>query len=146
MKIQSGPPGAKTLVEWTQDQAYDANDQRSAEEAAEEVGCTVEYADAETIQLDIDSQSDFDLLPERLDRLVQAMPEMSVAYRTYLVRPSKSGNWHVTFKLAVPVTIEKRILIQALLGSDLTREALNLTRHLYGAENPIRLFRPKEAR
>jgi hypothetical protein len=56
---------------------------------------------------------------------------------------SKSGNWHVQIHFDEPVPARQRVLLQALLGSDPKREALNLARIHHGCENPIRLFRPR---
>ena len=58
--------------------------------------------------------------------------------------PSKTpGHWHRRITLAEPdLTVSQRIALQAVLGSDPSREALNVKRMLMGIEDPNRLFRP----
>lgn len=114
-----------------------------AQKSAEINGCVVDRSQPHLLQLDLDGES---------------------AYRTFLVQvrilfehgllppntrvvahPSKSGNIHVILVMPEgtdwPVT--KRIMVQALLGSDLKREALSLVGHQVGSSSPILLFRPK---
>lgn len=55
---------------------------------------------------------------------------------------SASGNSHVVLTLNRDLDIDKRIAMQAILGSDPMREFLNLRRVLCGAEDPIALFKP----
>ena len=125
---------------------YDAHDQASAEEEAEKVGCTVLYSTDHTIQVDIDNDEDLVLFWDQWQRL-QNLGDPSWGQADVRVMKSKSGHDHVLItrpRHAPPLTIEQRIMFQALLGSDRVREMLNYTRHFWGAENPIRLFRPKD--
>jgi hypothetical protein len=55
---------------------------------------------------------------------------------------SSGGNCHVILTLGRELDIDKRITMQAILGSDPMREFLNLRRVLCGAEDPIVLFKP----
>jgi hypothetical protein len=120
-----------------------------AREKAEMFGCVIEYADACTLQLDIDSD-DLSQMWEQLD-LLEELGIVPLALTESggldpLVRTSKSNNQHVTVRLAEPLPIERRILLQALLGSDIKREMLAFAGHLRGQKRPVLLFRPKENR
>lgn len=56
---------------------------------------------------------------------------------------SKSGRCHATIRLAHPLDAGERILLQALLGSDLKRELLNYTRLKTNGDALVCLWRPK---
>lgn len=126
-----------------EEERYNLADAKSAEECAEACGCTVEYSNPRMLQLDIDTDEDFDFFQKQFQRLLQYSTKMAHQYQ---VRPSKSGNRHVTIELLEDHSVIERIMLQAFLGSDRTRELLNYGRHLLGAENPIRLFRPDDER
>jgi len=55
---------------------------------------------------------------------------------------SSGGNSHVMLTLSQEMDIDKRIAMQAILGSDPMREFLNLCRVLCSVEDPIALFKP----
>jgi len=54
---------------------------------------------------------------------------------------SKSGNTHVIIELSEPLSVEIRIALQMVLGSDLNRGAMEILQVIRGA-NPIALFKP----
>jgi hypothetical protein len=57
------------------------------------------------------------------------------------IRPSKrAGHVHVTISLPDNIDNLKRVCLQAILGSDLKREAFNLCRILRGNKYPIVFF------
>ena len=102
-------------------------------------GCYCEFADDKTLQIDLDAPEvtrDFELLYKMAQDL-ELIPK-----RGYLVRASSGGNTHITISLDEPLPIERRILLQALLGSDLKREMLALAGYLKGQQQPVLLFRP----
>lgn len=134
-------PKPKLLL---QEEEVEEYPQRFTDEAArkraEELGCYIEYADDYTLQLDLDSEEALRVFERQYVMLV----DLELASFLYCTRrKSRSGNTHVTITLRDPLPIERRILLQALLGSDLKREALTLAGYLAGQENPVLLFRPR---
>jgi hypothetical protein len=115
-----------------------------AQEKAEASGCVIDLATPHLLQLDLDSEAAYKLFLEQV-RLLHDH-EIIPTDTQVVARPSKSGNLHVTLILPKytdwPTT--KRIMVQALLGSDLKREALNLSRFQHSAPEAILLFRPKD--
>ncbi len=78
--------------------------------------------------------------------LLQSLELLRVEMFTLL--RSKSGNTHIILTVeqtfdGYEFTIEDRILFQALLGSDLKREALSFRGFLGGQDHPTVLFRPR---
>ena len=58
---------------------------------------------------------------------------------------SKSGEGkHVVLQLDKPLPVSQRMLLQAILGSDLKREMYNLKRVWDKESDPIVLFKPKK--
>lgn len=112
-----------------------------AQKKAAGLGCTVEYADEGTLQLDIDNEVDFTAFVEQLALLRDL--KIGFDYIRWTCRPSRSGNHHVTVRLTDPLPMTIRILLQACLGSDRKRELLAYAGMLKGQEHPILLFRPK---
>ncbi len=116
-----------------------------AQEKAEASGCVIDLATPNTLQLDLDGEAAYKLFLEQVNLLVDhsLLPNGT----RVVARPSKSGNIHVT--VVMPRYINwpttQRIMMQALLGSDLRREALNLSRWDNSAPEAILLFRPKDA-
>lgn len=108
---------------------------------AERTGCTIEYADDHTLQLDLDSdEADY-----IYDKQLRLLDELGIIHILKLTeRRSKSDNWHITITLRDPLSIEVRILLQACLGSDIKRELLSYAGYLKGQTRPVLLFRPKE--
>lgn len=127
--------------------AYYGFTEEAIEAAAKEKGCTVEWSDDFTLMIDLDSEEAYRTYREMVS-LLGDLFEQTGSEVFYLepgenVRPSKSGNRHVTLKLRYAADPLTRILLQALLGSDLKRELLSLSRLMAGCRNPIVLFRPQ---
>lgn len=116
----------------------------SAQKKAEECGCAIDFATPNTLQLDLDGEAAYRLFLEQVNLMYdhQLLP---IGTRV-VARPSKSGNIHVIVVLpkATDWPVTKRIMMQALLGSDLKREALNLSRWNHSAPEAILLFRPMD--
>jgi hypothetical protein len=112
-----------------------------AKKKAAEYGCTIEYADDYTLQLDLDSPHHFN----HFLAMYKLAKELNLFQHEegFCVRTSKGGyGKHVTLKLTEPLAIARRIALQALLGSDPRREMLSLARLDEGQERPVLLFRP----
>lgn len=112
---------------------------------AERLNCTPEYSDAYTLQLDLDSEDAYNTFLAQYD-LLRELPfinDVVLGWNTVDEQRSRSGNRHVTIKLSSPQPALIRILLQALLGSDLKRELLSYTGLLHGQGRPSVLFRPK---
>lgn len=113
-----------------------------AQRRAKEFNCDILYATDTTLQLDLDGSASLDTFKRQLV-LLEDLGIISVWAKVEQLQ-SKSGNWHVILHLDAPLPIERRILLQALLGSDLKREALCLAGFLSGTQpQPILLFRPR---
>lgn len=124
-------------MNYSADRFTDEEAQRKAAEA----GCTVEYSDPLTLQIDIDSREAGVLFEKQLTILREHLPGLIGSGQ---VRFSKSGNAHATLSLTRPYSLLERIMLQACLGSDIKRELLSYIGYLYGQANPILLFRPIE--
>lgn len=57
-------------------------------------------------------------------------------------RSSSGKGWHVLIDSDRPLPLVERLLLQATLGSDLTKELYGLARHYAGQAEPSLLFRP----
>ncbi len=114
-------------------------------EKAEELGQRIVYADDMMLQLDIDSEDDY-------NRFIQGYEILGKTLKcsNYTVQLSKSGypHRHITVYLQHPAkSVWKRIALQACLGSHLTREALNCVNVLNDVDEPILFFEnPKPKR
>lgn len=65
---------------------------------------------------------------------------LTKGWQPRLTCSATNGNYHLTITLPKPMDIERRILLQALLGSDLPREVYNFIRSTRGAKAPIVFF------
>lgn len=122
------------------DEDFFAERQRESCETAKENGLEVKVAGTLDLFLDIDSKSSLQLAAKRLGEL-----ERRGIILDWEVTRSKSLNWHIHAHLAKHMTIPERIMLQCVLGSDLTHEYMNVNRYLSGMEeNVIVLFEVKE--
>lgn len=106
----------------------------SAQEKARIRGLQVVFPSPRELQIDIDSAESMDVFMENIDRL---------KHDGYEVRPSPSraiGHYHITVRLLYEVTPLERIALQAMLGSDLTREILSYARLQRGIVQPTIFF------
>jgi hypothetical protein len=94
-------------------------------------------ADEFTLQIDIDSEEDFERWKQGSEIILN-----SLDYRDIHIRPSSSGlpHRHITISLYESADVWKRIALQMCLGSHITREALNSYRVLLNSECPIVFF------
>jgi len=89
-------------------------------ENAREEGYVVVYGNAKTIQLDIDNKTDFNNAINMLETFQDGIGITGISYSL-----SKNGNIHIYLSIARPLERHKRLFLQAVLGSDRKREALN---------------------
>lgn len=105
--------------------------------AAVAKGCKVVHPQANELQLDFDTHAQLGLF-EANRHLFSAL----IADVKRTASPSqKAGRFHVTVTLVRPVRdVYERIMLQALMGSDTTREALSWYEAQAGVAEPCRLF------
>jgi hypothetical protein len=68
---------------------------------------------------------------------------LTVGWKEKLLPSKKAGHAHVVITLPMPIKNLERVALQAILGSDIKREAFNYTRVKNGNKYPIVLFRRK---
>lgn len=126
-----------------------SDNRRKAIEEAERRGLKVVEADDLTLQLDLDrpfatkspvSQQELDVAD--IFREHFADEEDGVVKRLYTA--SQNGNEHRYLRLRKPLSVEARIALQAILGSDPKREILSLLRVVRGVAPAIVLFEMPE--
>lgn len=94
---------------------------------------------ARELFIDIDSEEDYKIFSKQFYLLTQ----FGLVYKDYRLTTSKSGNKHVVVTLLNPITPTERILLQAVLGSDRTRELLSYIRIRKGDPTPTIFFEKK---
>jgi hypothetical protein len=103
---------------------------KSQEEAATELGMRIVYPERNQLQLDIDTEEAYATYKKNLPIFERVVGKVAKIMETR----SKSGNRHITLTMAgktfeaFEMDDTRRVLYQALLGSDQTRELLNLER------------------
>lgn len=65
---------------------------------------------------------------------------LTQGWKPHLKRSETNGHYHLTINLPKPLPVERRILLQALLGSDLSREVYNFIRSTRNSPLPIVFF------
>lgn len=92
-------------------------------------------ADDNELQLDLDTL-------EQEEQYNRMRPHVEEIYpiTDIIETPSKSGNKHVRIFTAYPLSVEERIALQAILGSDPKKELSSLRRWLNEDPLPILLF------
>ena len=108
-------------------------------EYARRVRLDVYPAEENELQLDLDT-------PEQEDKYREMLPKVADVYTvdSIIETPSKSGKLHARIYLAYPLSVEERIALQAILGSDPKKELCSLQRWLKGDQLPILLFEKPE--
>ncbi len=116
-----------------------------AQKKAEKNGCVIELGNDHMLQLDLDNEAAYKTFLSQV-RLAWEIGVIPIGTRA-VARPSKSGNIHVMLVMPENVgwSATRRILVQALLGSDLKRELLNFRRFELGNPDATLLFRPKDS-
>jgi hypothetical protein len=116
------------------DSTYGEDTIESAREKATSLGLVVVFPEPHELFVDIDSKAAM----KRFCRAIGRLPGV-----TYLVRPSPSGRpgrFHIVVTMPGPVGAMERIALQAMLGSDPTRELLSWMRTLRGITQPTLFF------
>lgn len=108
---------------------------------AEQLDLEVVEADDNTLQLDFDTEEQWDTF---ISKLLPILLEFVSVNRVYLTE-SVNGNKHVYIKLKTPLPQTKRIAFQAALGSDPARELLALISEDHGKKPSVVLFEKSEA-
>lgn len=106
----------------------------SAYSYATQHGLRVVLPRANELLIDIDSSRQLEIFDRNYPRLIRY-----VGVIDRIEKASRSGEYgrrHITVVLERDVTPTERILLQAVLGSDLTREFLSYARILEGDPNP----------
>jgi len=106
---------------------------------AERHNLIVHPADNNELQIDLDTS-------EQEEHYRKILPSVADVYdiKDIVETPSKSGKLHARIFLAYPLSIEERIALQAILGSDPKKELCSLRNWLKGDEMPILLFEKPE--
>lgn len=90
-----------------------------------------------TLQFDIDNNSDLRIFLRHLPWFSCIMHESKQELKAVNFERSRSGNWHVEIKLSKPLQVIERICLQAIMGSDRSRELCNWERVKFGSTHPI---------
>lgn len=103
-------------------------------------GTRIVWSDDSTLLLDLDGgEEGVETFKRQLALLEDTLPQPT--FGEYTITLSRSGrNHHVTVKLLTPMPVQNRILLQALLGSDIKREALSFAGLINGQPNPVVFF------
>src|SRR4030042_6814949 len=122
--------GLKISKDWS---SIDLKTSDEMFEMAEKNNLSVVVPDDWTLQIDIDSEEDFQEYQKRANLISRAIP------LTEKIEPSFSGlpNRHVTLTSPFRMDVWKRIALQAALGSHSTRELFNAFRVLNEDRGPI---------
>jgi len=106
---------------------------------AKKFNLIADVAEENELQLDLDT-------PEQEDQYRRMLPHVEDVYdiEEVIETPSKSGHTHVRLFTAYPLSVEERVALQAILGSDPKKELCSLRRWLSGDELPILLFEKPE--
>lgn len=109
-----------------------------AEHVAKKRGCVIVLPKANELFIDIDSDEKMEFFYRQRDRL-----EMVVGAMPFVATPSPSGRpgrYHVVVTMSYDVTNVERLILQAVLGSDLVRERIAFERMVQEEENPVMFF------
>jgi hypothetical protein len=106
---------------------------------ADKLRCSVEVADANELQFDLDSDTAYETFEWFYEEKLQPRFKGGLTMEEWR---SKGGNRHVVVTLPQDLRVEDRIVLQALGGSDIGREFAALCCHWDGSPHPILLFRP----
>jgi hypothetical protein len=104
---------------------------------AKENRIKVQEADNYTLQIDINSEEDYHIFTMNYQIVAKHLTVREV--EEYL-SVSKYSHKHIIITLVEPLSEMERICLQACLGSDRTREALNYFRSKQGLGKAIVLF------
>lgn len=114
----------------------------NALEAAAELGLIAIFPLGDELILDIDQP--FESAFYSNGKMFAVMASNGIKVQSMLHTKSKSGNSHVYIKLEQLISHKDRIILQAVLGSDPTREFLSLLRQRKGFMWPTVAFETTE--
>jgi hypothetical protein len=127
--------------------AYFENPTRFTEQGTQqraiERGQSIEVAPPNVLQIDIDGPESYERFSEQLE-IYQSCPTLPPLGKIVERDSRTPGHKHITIELDTEYTVEQRIMLQAILGSDLKRELLSLASVYNGHANPIVFYRPQE--
>lgn len=113
------------------------------EKSAERQGVDVIWSDDHTLLLDLDGDDSINVFWRQWDMLIDTHPD-PYNFSEPRILPSRGGHgYHAIIRVEAPLNNHQRILLQAILGSDVKRELLSYVGLLHGQDNPTVLFRPK---
>jgi hypothetical protein len=116
--------------------------QTPANEAAKAKGLVVVWPEPDQLFVDIDSHAALVLFEAHILTLKSVVPCTWMVMRSPSEKP---GHWHATVRLSRPVEdVFERILLQALLGSDLLHEILSWKQATAGNATPTCFFEKPE--
>lgn len=116
---------------------------QTARETAESLNCDLVIADDYHLQLDLDSEMQLEQSGDMRRKLDFVLSQMGIEIVRRDTWKSKSGNTHIVFELDSPIPVERRILLQACMGSDPIREILSFARVVNNIDIPVLLYRPR---
>lgn len=106
---------------------------------ARDEGFAIMYGDDLTLLLDLDTEAQLEQFKQMEVIVMEIFGKSKEEWK------SKSGNTHVLIRLNNPLSLELRIALQTVLGSDPKRSLCEIIQVIEKA-NPIVLFKPiKEA-
>ena len=106
---------------------------------AKKRGMRVVVPSARQLQIDLDSHEALITYAGQIN-LLRRRSDITKGWRK-TIRPSETrGHFHITITMPKPLSVKHRIALQALLGSDLKREAMNWIRAYKRQRLPILLF------
>jgi len=107
------------------------------EEAACKKGCIIVHPKDDELQIDINSDDDY----ERFRAALINLPEDFVTSVNETISRSGLPHRHITVQVSFDgYTDLEKIAIQFMLGSDYLRESLSVLRDLYGVDKPTAFF------
>lgn len=105
---------------------------------AKTLGLSVVPADSRTLQIDLDSHRAVCAYGNHYKLLTEH--GLTKGWKPSITPSERKGHAHVTIKLPKPMPLLKRILYQAILRSDITRELFNTIRAEKKRKYPVIFF------
>ena len=113
---------------------------KQSRQYARKMGWEVDPAEENELQLDIDTEEQYNIF-NRMLPLVEDVYDIEEVVES----PSKSGKRHIRLFTAYELSIGERIALQTILGSDPKKELASLRNWLAGDPEPILLFEKSNA-
>lgn len=122
---------------------FDSINSSHAFKEAENRNMKVVLPAEDELLLDIDNEEDLRKFENNYDKFSLHIAEI-LSIDKQPSRSRETGHYHVYVKLATRVSAQERVLYQALLGSDRTRELLSLVRVFNDDPHPTLFIEPTE--